>query len=89
MKQTVADLSQQIASLQTELNQAKLHEFEAHEANVAIGQVILLYIVVTTFCRLSRLGVQYVSRLISTFFVGENIFNVGVGKQTNEKHLLS
>ncbi|CAB3232549.1 unnamed protein product [Arctia plantaginis] len=38
LKQTVADLSQQIASLQTELNQAKLHEFEAHEANVAIGQ---------------------------------------------------
>lgn len=38
LKQTVADLSQQIAALQTELNAAKLQEFEAQEANVSISQ---------------------------------------------------
>ncbi|XP_075986837.1 uncharacterized protein LOC142983715 [Anticarsia gemmatalis] len=38
LKQTVSELSQQLAALQTELSAAKLHEFEAHEANVAIAQ---------------------------------------------------
>ncbi|KAG6456819.1 hypothetical protein O3G_MSEX009963 [Manduca sexta] len=38
LKQTVSELSRQIASLQTDLNTAKLQEFEAHEANVALGQ---------------------------------------------------
>ncbi|KOB77551.1 Rho-associated protein kinase [Operophtera brumata] len=39
LKQTVSELSRQIAALQTELNEAKLHEFEAHESNVALAQV--------------------------------------------------
>lgn len=39
LKQTVQDLSRQIASLQTELNTARLQEFEAQEANVALTQV--------------------------------------------------
>ncbi|CAH2985102.1 unnamed protein product [Chilo suppressalis] len=38
LKQTVSELSRQIAELQTELSTAKLHEFEAHEANVALAQ---------------------------------------------------
>ncbi|KAJ8715809.1 hypothetical protein PYW07_010291 [Mythimna separata] len=38
LKQTVSELSRQIATLQTELNAAKLQEFEAQEANVAIAQ---------------------------------------------------
>ncbi|KAJ8709894.1 hypothetical protein PYW08_009898 [Mythimna loreyi] len=38
LKQTVSELSRQIAALQTELNAAKLQEFEAQEANVAIAQ---------------------------------------------------
>ncbi|KAJ0170677.1 hypothetical protein K1T71_013449 [Dendrolimus kikuchii] len=38
LKQTVSELSKQIASLQTDLNTAKLQEFEAHEANVALAQ---------------------------------------------------
>lgn len=41
LKQTVSELSRQIATLQTELNAAKLQEFEAQEANVAIAQVII------------------------------------------------
>jgi hypothetical protein len=39
LKQTVSELSRQVAELQTELNTAKLHEFEAHEVNVALAQV--------------------------------------------------
>lgn len=38
LKSTVAELSAQVAALQTDLQTARLHEFEAHEANVAIGQ---------------------------------------------------
>lgn len=40
LKQTVTELSRQIASLQTDLNTAKLQEFEAHEANVALSQEV-------------------------------------------------
>ncbi|KAL0861170.1 hypothetical protein ABMA27_009653 [Loxostege sticticalis] len=40
LKQTVSELSKQIAELQTELNTAKLHEFEAHEVNVALAQEV-------------------------------------------------
>ncbi|XP_026316631.1 actin cytoskeleton-regulatory complex protein PAN1-like isoform X2 [Hyposmocoma kahamanoa] len=38
LKQQIAELTQQVASLQTEANAAKLHEFEAHEINVTTTQ---------------------------------------------------
>ncbi|XP_028174176.1 myocardial zonula adherens protein-like isoform X3 [Ostrinia furnacalis] len=40
LKQTVCELSRQTAELQTELSAAKLHEFEAHELNVALAQEV-------------------------------------------------
>lgn len=38
LKRTVSELSEQIATLQTEVNTARLHEFEAHEINVQLTQ---------------------------------------------------
>ncbi|CAG4973315.1 unnamed protein product [Colias eurytheme] len=38
LKRTVSELSEQIATLQTEASAAKLHEFEAHEVNVQLTQ---------------------------------------------------
>ncbi|XP_045780713.1 shootin-1-like isoform X2 [Maniola jurtina] len=38
LKRCVSELSEQIATLQTEANAAKLHEFEAHEINVQLTQ---------------------------------------------------
>lgn len=39
LKQTVGDLSRQVAALQTELSAARLQEFEAHEAGATRAQV--------------------------------------------------
>ncbi|KAJ2941634.1 hypothetical protein O0L34_g14690 [Tuta absoluta] len=38
LKQQISELSQQVAALQTEVNAAKLQEFEAHEQTVALAQ---------------------------------------------------
>ncbi|XP_048001665.1 myosin-11-like isoform X1 [Leguminivora glycinivorella] len=38
LKQTVSDLSKQVASLQAELSAARLQEFEAHESTAALAQ---------------------------------------------------
>ncbi|CAH0721330.1 unnamed protein product, partial [Brenthis ino] len=38
LKRTVSELSEQVATLQTEVNAARLHEFEAHELNVQLTQ---------------------------------------------------